>query len=279
MTNKLKVACVQINTGADVNENIKATAALIRDAAEQGATLIATPEMTDGIRRYAKDKFETSDIQERYHAVKAFSTLAKELGVWLLIGSLGVRINDDKLANRSMLFAPDGSTTARYDKIHMFDVTLSRTEFYKESKDYEAGNKAVIAKCGDFTLGMGVCYDVRFPHLWRDLAKSGANILSVPAAFTRPTGQAHWEVLLRARAIETGSFVIAPAQTGEHEGGRLTYGHSMIIGPWGEILAAMKDETGIITAEINLDDVEKARSAIPALQHDKDYTLNHEQER
>ena len=182
-------------------------------------------------------------------------------------------VQGEKLANRSILFAPDGKIAQTYDKIHLFDVTLSRSEFYKESAEIEPGREAVIADLGVAKLGMGICYDIRFPHLWRDLAKAGAQILSAPAAFTVPTGQAHWEVLLRARAIETGSFVIAPAQTGEHEGGRQTYGHSMIINPWGEILAAMNEEIGMITADLNLEDIEKARTAIPALQHDRDFEL------
>jgi len=275
MPNIIKAACVQMTSGPDIDENLKTAEGFIRDAAGQGATFIATPEMTDSIRRYTKDKLADASDKPADH----FSALAKELGIWLLAGSFGVKVEGDKLANRSMLFAPDGSTHAHYDKIHMFDVTLSRKEFYKESSEYEAGQRAVVAECDDFTIGMGVCYDLRFPHLWRDLAKNGAQILTAPSAFTVPTGEAHWEVLLRARAIETGSYVIAPGQVGEHEAGRQTYGHSMIISPWGEILAEKESGTGIITADINLEDVEKARKSIPALAHDREYTLNvyHEQ--
>lgn len=268
-----KIACIQMTSGPEIADNLKASAALIREAAAQGVTFIATPENTDQIRRKLEDKLTTAD-SETVHPVRDFySALAKELGVWLLIGSIGVRVSETQLANRSHLFAPDGSLAAVYDKIHMFDVKLSRTEFYNESKDNRAGDKAVVADMGFAKLGMSICYDVRFPHLHRDLAKAGAQILSVPAAFTVPTGKAHWEVLLRARAIETGSFVIAPAQVGEHEGGRLTYGHSMIIGPWGEILAEKDEGTGCIIAEIDLSEVEKARSAIPALKHDKPYEV------
>jgi predicted amidohydrolase len=269
----VKIACIQMTSGPEIGGNLKASVVFIREAAAQGAQLIATPENTDQMRRKSEDKLVAAD-SETVHPVRDFySALAKELGVWLLIGSIGVRVSETQLANRSHLFAPDGSLAAAYDKIHMFDVKLSRTEFYNESKDNRAGDRAVVADMGFAKLGMSICYDVRFPHLHRDLAKAGAQILSVPAAFTVPTGKAHWEVLLRARAIETGSFVIAPAQVGEHEGGRLTYGHSMIIGPWGEILAQKAEGTGFIIAEIDLSEVEKARNAIPALKHDKPYEV------
>ena len=274
MPTVMKVACVQMTSGADVDENLKTAEKYIREAHAAGATLITTPEMTESIIRYTRDKLVSASDKPEKH----FSALAKELGIWLLAGSFAVKIEDDKLANRSMLFAPNGKRHAYYDKIHMFDVTLSRKEFYRESNEYEAGSRAVIADCpngdSDFKLGLGICYDIRFPHFWRDLAKSGAQILTAPAAFTVPTGKAHWEVLLRARAIETGSFVIAAAQYGEHFTGRHTYGHSMIISPWGEILAEKESGTGIITADIDLDEVEKARQAIPALTHDREYTFD-----
>ena len=270
MPKTIKAACVQMTSGPDIDDNLKAAEGFIREAAGQGATFIATPEVTDSLRRYTLDKL--ADASDK--PAELFSSLGKELNIWLLAGSFGVKINEDKLANRSMLFAPDGSTRAHYDKIHMFDVTLSRKEFYRESSEYEAGEQAVVVDCDGVKLGMGICYDLRFPHLWRDLAKQGAEILTAPAAFTIPTGEAHWEVLLRARAIETGCFVIAPAQVGKHEAGRLTYGHSMIVSPWGEILAEKESGEGIITADIDLEDVEKARKRIPALAHDREYTLN-----
>ena len=269
MTSLLKVACVQMNSGPEIAENLRAAEDFIREAAHKGANLIVTPEMTDSIRRYAKDKHADASNAPQQH----FAALAKELGAWLMLGSAGVKIEGGKLANRSMLFAPDGTLKAYYDKIHMFDVTLSRSEFYKESSEYEAGWRAVIANCGDFNLGMGICYDLRFPHLWRDLAKNGAQILTAPAAFTVPTGEAHWQVLLRARAIETGSFVLAAGQVGEHEAGRKTYGHSMIIDPWGEVLAQKNEGSGIIFVDINLEKVQEARSRIPALRHDKEYRV------
>lgn len=294
MRNTIKAACVQMTSGPDVEENLKTAEGFIREAAEQGAKLIATPEMTDSIRRYAKDKFDAATDAPAV----LFSKLAQELGVWLLLGSTGVKVEDERLANRSMLFAPDGDMVAHYDKIHMFDAQLSRSEFYRESSNYKPGERAVVVDCplssspcdliagssqssrdpavkpqeDGFRLGMGVCYDVRFPHFWRDLAKAGADILSVPAAFTVPTGQAHWQVLLRARAIETGCFVIAPAQTGEHEGGRKTWGHSLIIDPWGKILAEKQSDIGIIMADLDLNEVQKARVAIPALTHDRKYS-------
>ena len=272
MAEIIKTACVQLTSGPDIAENLKSAEELIREAAGQGAQFIATPENTDQIRRYVKDRIESSGDMDSHIAIPHFSKLADELNIWLLIGSIGIP-RGDRLANRSMLFSPEGKITQTYDKIHMFDVTLSRNEFYKESNEIDPGDEAVIADLGDAKLGMGICYDIRFPHLWRDLAKQGAEILSAPSAFTVPTGQAHWEVLLRARAIETGCFVVAPAQTGEHEGGRKTYGHSMIINPWGEILAAMDAEIGIIAADLDLEEVTKARAAIPALQHDRHYAF------
>lgn len=271
MNSKLKVACIQLTSGPEIDENLAAAAELIREAAGQGAQLILTPENTDQMRRYVKDRVASSGDMDTHTPVAFFAALAKELGIWLLIGSLGVRISDEKLANRSFLFSPAGEIAQTYDKVHMFDVTLSRTEFYRESSEFEPGTKAVLADTGETKIGMGICYDLRFPHLWRDLAKAGAQILTAPAAFTMPTGKAHWEVLLRARAIETGSYVLAAGQTGEHEGGRQTWGHSMIINPWGEILAAMERETGMITAEIDLTEVDDARKSIPALTHDREY--------
>ncbi len=273
--NEMKAACVQLNSGPDIEENLRAASVLIREAAGQGARLIATPENTDYIRRYAREKLEISGDKDSHPPIRFFADLAAELGVWLLIGSLGIKINDTQLANRSHLFSPQGKLVSTYDKIHMFDVKLSRTEFYNESREYKGGNRAVIADMEGVKLGMSICYDVRFPHLYRDLAKHRAQIMTVPAAFTIPTGEAHWEVLLRARAIETGSFILAPAQTGEHEGGRKTYGHSMIIAPWGGILAQAEASTGMIMADLNLDEVAKARQSIPALKHDREYKISH----
>jgi predicted amidohydrolase len=261
-----------------VEENIETASALIREAAAKGAALITTPEMTSLIDRTPGVVAATARLEGDDLALKAFRALADELKAWLLIGSLPIRRTEPgpsgaTIANRSFLIGPDGAIAARYDKIHMFDVQLNPQNVYRESKDYAAGDEAVIAKLPDATLGLTVCYDVRFPHLYRTLAKAGAEIVTCPAAFTRVTGEAHWHVLLRARAIETGCFVLAPAQEGRHEDGRETYGHSLMIGPWGEILAEAGEGPGVTTATLDLEEVARARSKIPALTHDRDMTL------
>ncbi|MBI1360378.1 MAG: carbon-nitrogen hydrolase family protein [Alphaproteobacteria bacterium] len=258
-------------SGVDVADNIRAASALIREAASGGARLVATPEMTSLMDHapgaiYAKSRPEADDP-----ALAAFRALAAELGVWLLIGSLPIRADGGLCANRSYLIGPDGAIAARYDKIHRFDVQLSADNVHRESRDFTAGEEAVVAALPGARLGMTVCYDVRFPHLHRDLARAGADILAVPAAFNSVSGAAHWHVLLRARAIETGCFVIAPAQCGTHEDGRKTFGHSLIISPWGEILSEAGDAPGVIHARLDLDDVASARARIPALQHDRAY--------
>ncbi len=269
----LTAACVQLNSGPDVQDNLKQAGAFIREAAGRGAQLIATPEVTDQVISNRAEKFDVMYSEEEHPGLPFFGALAQELGVHLLIGSMCVKLSGHKIANRSYLFDPAGRAAARYDKIHLFDVDLPNGESHRETALYVHGDKAVIADMGGVRLGMSVCYDLRFPYLYRDLAKARAQVLSIPAAFTVSTGQAHWEVLLRARAIETGSFVLAPAQSGDHDGARKTYGHSMIVGPWGEVLAHAETAPGIILAELNLGDVKKARQAIPALKHDRDYTL------
>ncbi len=273
MANILKAACVQLNNAIDIQENLNAASALIRAAAGQGATFIATPENTDQMIHNRFEKLNDAFSEDEHPAVPFFKQLSQELGVWILVGSMCIRVDKDKLANRGFVFAPDGSISARYDKIHLFDVDLPTGESHRESKIYTPGDKGVVASIGDIKVGMSICYDLRFAHLYRSLAKAGAQILSIPAAFTLPTGQAHWEVLQRARAIETGCFVLAAAQCGSHDGARQTYGHSMIINPWGEILAELSDEPGFIVADLDLDAVINARSAIPALLHDRDYTV------
>ncbi|MEE2921289.1 MAG: carbon-nitrogen hydrolase family protein [Pseudomonadota bacterium] len=272
---QLRVACVQLRSGVEVAPNIEATSALIREAAGQGAQLVATPEMTNllDIRRgMARPKIVVEADDQTLAALRA---LAAELGIWLLIGSLAVTLEgDDRFANRSFLIAPDGAVLARYDKIHMFDVDVQDGQSYRESRSYRPGERAVLAETEFGTLGMTICYDVRFPHLYRRLAQAGAAILTIPAAFTRVTGQAHWHVLVRARAIETGSFVIAPAQGGRHEDGRETFGHSLIVSPWGEVLAEKADDApGVILADLDLDAVAKARARIPSLGNDQVITF------
>jgi deaminated glutathione amidase len=264
---RLRVACVQMRSGVEVAPNIAAVSDLIHDAAGQGAQLVATPEMTNllDIRPgMARPKIvpETED-----QTLAAMRALAVELGIWLLIGSIAVTLEgEDRLANRSFLIAPDGRVRARYDKIHMFDVEVGDGQSYRESRSYRPGEHAVLAETEFGKLGMTICYDVRFPHLYRELAQAGASILTIPAAFTRVTGEAHWHILVRARAIETGSFVIAPAQGGKHEDDRETFGHSLIISPWGEVLAEKADDQpGVIVADIELDAVAKARKRIPSL--------------
>ncbi len=266
----MKVACIQFTASETIQDNLDMLDAMIREAAAQGAEFIATPENSDFMLFPQEEKLKLAYEEDSHPALPRFKALAKELGVWLLIGSLAIK-GGDKLYNRSYLISDAGEIVQHYDKIHLFDVDLAGGESYRESNTVRAGEHAVLAETSWGSVGMSICYDVRFAHLYRHLAQSGADILTVPAAFTVPTGQAHWEVLLRARAIETGCFVMAPAQVGTHSGNRKTYGHAMIISPWGEILAKAGDQPTIITADIDLSDVKKARSAIPALQHDRSF--------
>jgi len=271
---KIKAAVIQLNAKPVIEDNLREAEGLIRAAAKDGATLIATPENTCRMRAKPEDKMATSHEQDKHPAVPFFANLAKELGVTIIVGSISsIQVGGGKLANRSFLFRKDGSVAATYDKIFMFDVDLPNGDKYRESDTHRAGDKIVIADVDGAKIGMTVCYDMRFPELYRTLAKKGAQILSIPAAFTVPTGKAHWEVLLRARAIEAGAFVLAAAQCGTHEGGRATYGHSLIVAPWGQILAEIQeDRPGYAIAELDLDEVSKARAAVPALTHDRAYS-------
>ena len=232
-----------------------------------------TPENTDVIR--TKDKImESAHPPDKHPGIKYFSVLSKELGVWILVGSMKVQVSEDKVANRSFLFSNKGQLMATYDKIHMFDADLPNGEIYRESERFEPGNKAVIASIEGRKFGLSICYDVRFPHLYRTLAKNCAEMIAVPSAFAVPTGKDHWETLLRARAIETGCYVFAPAQVGEHEGGRQTYGHSMIIDPWGRVIEEVtNDKAGYIMHEAKFINVAKARAAVPSLQGDMPFEL------
>ncbi len=270
-------ACVQLRSGVDRRVNIDAAKALIETAARRGATFIATPEMTNVVDQNARRLLGGIDREADAFEVSEFASLAARLQIWLLVGSLALRddqeANDSGAAsavNRSFLFAPDGAIAARYDKIHMFDVVLPDGESWRESSVYKPGSSSVVAATGIATFGLSICYDLRFPGLYRRLSQSGAEILTAPAAFTRQTGEAHWETLLRARAIENGAYMIAPGQGGRHEDGRETYGRSMIVDPWGRILAsADHDEPGVILASINLEAVRDARRAIPNLALEK----------
>lgn len=269
MANTVTVACVQLNAAREIEPNIAQAGTLVRAARERGAELILLPEnagMLEPISRLAREKARP---EADHKALAAFRGLARETGAWLLIGSLSIAVEGGKIANRSFLVDPAGAIAARYDKIHLFDVDLGSGERYRESATIAPGDQVVLAETPWGPLGMTVCYDLRFPQLYRALAQRGALFLSIPAAFTRTTGRAHWHVLQRARAIENGAFVFAAAQCGVHAEGRETYGHSLIVDPWGEILADGGEEPGIVLAEIDPAAVASARARIPSLRHDR----------
>src|ERR1700743_2350309 len=266
-----KAACVQMRSSDNMEENIRDASNMIRDAARQGAQFIATPENTTLMAPDGGAKLERACPEAQDPALPAFRALAEELGIWLLIGSLAIKISGAKTANRSYLVIPQGPIVARYDKIHLFDVDLPSGEKYRESNTVAGGNQAVVADTPWGKVGLSICYDLRFPQLYRKLAQKGAFLLTVPSAFTETTGKAHWHVLLRARAIENGAFVVAPAQGGTHANGRQTFGHSLIIAPWGEILAEGGTEPGVIVADIDPAAVTSARSRVPSLRHDRDF--------
>ena len=266
----MKVAALQLCASDDPVANLELTISMVQRAAEAGAQFIATPEVTNCVSSSRRRQNEVLALQENDQTLTALCAAAARFGVWISVGSLALKLpDDDRFTNRSFMIDPSGQIIAQYDKIHMFDVTLSETEQYRESDGYRAGGHAVIADTAFGKIGMTICYDIRFPHLYRGLAKSGASILLIPAAFAQPTGRAHWEVLLRARAIETGCFVIAAAQTGEHQTTqgrpRKTYGHSMIVSPWGEILADAGEDQGIIYADLDLSLVESTRARVPSI--------------
>lgn len=270
-----RAALVQMCSGTDVGANIETASALVRQAAGDGAHYVQTPEVTTLIEAGGRAQLEKSEPDNLDNtAVRAFASLADELGIWLHVGSMAVRTDGEKLANRAFLFSPEGEIAARYDKIHMFDVDVDGDNRFSESRRYAAGSQAVVAPLPWCNLGITICYDMRFPYLYRDLAHAGAEVIAVPSAFTVPTGKAHWHTLLRARAIETECFVLAAAQAGEHESGRKSYGHSIIISPWGEVLAEADGlEIGVISANIELSAVAEARKRVPSLQHDRRYEM------
>lgn len=266
-----RAACVQLRSSDDVAENIGAASRWIREAKAAGAEFIATPENTTLMAFDGGAKLGLARPEEEDGALPAFRALAEELGIWLLIGSLAIKVSDSKTANRSFLIDARGAIAARYDKIHLFDVDLPSGEQYRESKTVAGGNAAVVANLPWGPLGLSVCYDLRFPGFYRALAKGGAFAFTIPSAFTETTGKAHWHVLLRARAIENGAYVVAPAQGGLHANGRKTYGHSLIISPWGEILAEGGMDPGFIISEIDPALSIEARARIPSLQHDRSF--------
>ncbi len=271
MPNSFTVACVQTNSGADMDANVEAAAALARAARDAGADLIMMPENVGLMVRSSGVIRAHAAPADAHPALTAFRELAREIGAWLVVGSLPVPAADGRIATCSFLVDSAGEVAARYSKIHMFDADLAGGESYRESRIYEPGAAARIAETPWGALGMTVCYDLRFPRLYRDLAQAGARYLSVPSAFTKVTGQAHWHVLLRARAIENGCFVFAPAQCGRHFDSRQTFGHSLIVDPWGEVLADGGDEVGFVTAEIDPARIDEARAMIPSLQHDRPF--------
>jgi len=269
MSNVFRAACVQMRSGVDAATNVETATALIRQATGLGASFIATPEVTVLFEAESDRLFAKVHVEDEDPSLLALRNTAKELGVWLLIGSMAIKVGERQCANRSFLIGPDGAIRASYDKIHMFDVDLPNGEMYRESRNFRRGERAVVADMPWGRLGLSICYDLRFPQLYRALAHAGASFLTIPAAFTHTTGKAHWHVLQRARAIETGCFVIAPAQGGIHPNGRHTYGHSLIVAPWGEILAEAGEDPCVITAEIDPSKVAEARQRIPALTHDR----------
>ena len=276
MSSGLPIALIQTRTPGTQAAALAHVEPLIRQAAAQGAKFILTPEGSNLLEQ-RKDRRGLAIVSERQDAVVlGLRHLAAELDVWILMGSAIVKseqAGDDRAANRSLLIDAGGGIVARYDKLHVFDVDLPNGETYRESSTIRPGDGAVVADTPWGRLGLTVCYDIRFPHLFRQLAKAGAGMISVPAAFTVPTGEAHWETLLRARAIETGAFVLAPAQGGTHEDGRRTWGRSTVVGPWGEVIARLDhDEPGVLHARLDVSAVEKARSSVPALRHDREFT-------
>ena len=265
-------ACVQINASNDLDDNIARLGRMIRQARAAGADFITTPECAAMIEVGRENIRAKAFVEAAHPALDAFRGWAVETGAWLLAGSISVLLKDEeRLANRQYLIDPTGAIAARYDKIHMFDVDLPNGKSLRESINYRPGTQAVLTPLPWCQLGLSICYDLRFPHLYRDLAKAGADVLVIPSAFMQVTGEAHWHVLMRARAIETGCFVIAAAQCGEHVTGRLSYGHSLIVAPWGEVLSDAGLDEGVSLAKIDLAAVGKARGHIPALAHDRDY--------
>lgn len=269
----VKIGIVQMRSSRDMAQNLVDATALVREAAAKGATYVLTPEVSN-IFEPDKDRLKAVAMRQDVDIfVKGFSALAKELGIYLHAGSLALDAGQEKLANRSLLFGPDGKLMAAYDKIHLFDIDLPNGDTYRESATYNPGEAAVTAQLPDFKLGFAICYDMRFPRLANALANAGCNVLAYPAAFTVPTGQAHWHVLLRARAIETGSFVISAAQGGVHDSGRATYGHSIVISPWGEVLAELGDEPGVLMVDVDMAQSVDVRARIPALKHARDFAV------
>ena len=274
MANRFTAACLQLNSKRNIRDNIPEITKLLDDAVRAGADFITLPECAGLLEPNAEALREKAPAEEDHLVLALVRDKMMEAARWALIGSLAVKLSDGKIANRSYLVGPDGGITATYDKIHMFDVTLGDGQCYQESETYEPGTDAVIADIPWGRVGLTICYDLRFAYLYRTLSQNGADFLTIPAAFTKVSGEAHWHVLQRARAIETGCYVIAAAQCGTHAENRQTFGHSLIVDPWGTVLADGGDAPGVITATIDPARVADARSKIPALNHDRDYRLS-----
>jgi predicted amidohydrolase len=274
MPETFRVACLQMQTGNDLEANLDTVRAMTRTAAENGARFVLTPEyalMMDGSGRIMRERALEADGTP---ALPNLQALAKELSVWILVGSLTLKTSADRIANRSYLIAADGGVVASYDKIHMFDVTLPDGKVIRESSAYCPGERATIADTPWGRIGLTVCYDLRFPHLYRALAKAGARYLTIPSSFQRATGKVHWHTLIKARAIENACFVFAPAMCGEHPGNRTSYGHSLIVDPWGDVLADGGDQPGVVYADIDPARVDRVRSMLPCLEHDREFRLS-----
>ncbi len=269
-------ACIQLRSGKTISDNADAAESLIRAAAKDGAQFVQTPEMSNVLVRSREELLERISDAEDDLFLKRARALAADLGIYLHLGSLAVLAGNGKVANRAFLIGPDGKILATYDKIHMFDVDLPNGESWRESATYEPGTQTVIADLPFAKVGMAVCYDIRFPAIFRTQARQGAQVLTGPAAFTRQTGQAHWHVLQRSRAIENGAYVISAAQGGTHEDGRDTYGHSLIVDPWGGVIAEIdNDDPGYVLAEIDTQKVADARARIPAIANERDFVCCH----
>ena len=272
MSGRFRVACVQNCAGTETAANLEDCAELVRGAAAEGARLICLPEYFTGLDLKGALLLPEAFAEEAHPALPRFGELARELEAWLLLGSVAIEAGPQGVFNRSYLLDPQGEVAARYDKVHLFDVDLAGGESYRESATIAPGDAAVVADLPWGRIGLSVCYDLRFAQLYRALAHAGAIFLTVPAAFTKTTGEAHWHVLLRARAIETGCYVFAPCQYGLHAGDRATYGHSLIVDPWGRVIADGGEDRGFVTAEVDPEEVAKARRMIPALQHDRPFS-------
>lgn len=270
---RFRAALVQLRSGRSIADNLDRAEALIRRAAQGGARYVQTPENTAFMELAPKLVLAAAEPEEASIPLKRLSALAAELGIHLHIGSLAIKLDDTRVANRSYVIDPHGAIAAHYDKLHLFDVDLAGGESYRESHHARPGGRAVLVDLPFGRLGLSICYDLRFPQLYRALAGSGAEFIAAPAAFTKQTGEAHWHVLIRARAIETGAFVLAATQGGLHENGRTTFGHSLIVSPWGEVLAEGGEEPGVIFADIDLAASVEARARIPALKHDRDFDV------